>query len=62
MISALDDMCQERLSRDPSQEELPARSPTGCTGTGSGDVGSITAASHTSPSRPDLKESTCLEL
>lgn len=66
MISALDGMCQDRLSKEPSQEDSPARSPTAHTGTGSGDVGRITAACllppASPPSKSDLKEPTCLDL
>lgn len=45
-------MCQDRLSKDPSQEDLPARSPTGCTGTGSGGAGRIAAACLLPPTSP----------
>lgn len=45
-------MCQDRLSKDPLQEDLPVWSPTGCTGTGSGDTGRTTAACLLPPTSP----------
>jgi len=54
-------MCRGRLSKDPSQEDLPMRSPTGCTGGPALGAGPQLPAccSYISPSQSNLKEPTC---